>query len=494
MKLLNKSDYLIGLKCLKSLWIEKNQKEKIREKSSTFGEILKEEGEEIEKMARRYFKSPSIDITKKCSPNKNSLSKQIKYSTDCLTKNSILFRPKFATENLTSKIDILKPFKDKTFELIEVTSSTNIKSEHIDSVAFQYFVCRKAGVDVCKCHLLYPNKEYTLQEKLNLEKFLRLKEITQKVLEKQNEVKLNTQKFTKIISSEEFEDICLNKRKCHHKNIITPKISEYELYTLTRITEKKLKKLQDENIQSLKNINSSHSLLTDAQKIQLKALHSPKKYYINSDPINNILKKLTYPLYFMDFETIFSAIPIYFKTKPYQHIPFQFSLHIQTTKNSNLLHKEFLATSKKDPRQDFLKNLLKLTQQDRGSIIVYYEAFEKKILRDLAKNFPEFKKQINSLLERIFDLHKIFSGFHYYHSKQKGSTSIKEVFPILCPEFSYSHLTISNGAECVVSFKKLIQNELIKEEREELIKDLKEYCKLDTLAMVKILEKTKLLL
>jgi len=131
------------------------------------------------------------------------------------------------------------------------------------------------------------------------------------------------------------------------------------------------------------------------------------------------LNSLRYPLHFLDFETFDTAIPLYDGTKPYQKIPFQFSLHILRDDESSVEHHSFLAENSCDPRLEFLVSL-KGVIKDTGSIVVYNKSFEESRLKELAEAYPEYKHWVDSLFARIVDLIVPFRNFHYYNSLQEG--------------------------------------------------------------------------
>jgi hypothetical protein len=209
--------------------------------------------------------------------------------------------------------------------------------------------------------------------------------------------------------------------------------------------------------------------------------------YFEKNNIDKFLSTLSYPLYFLDFETINPAIPKYNGTKPYQQVVFQYSLHLKKSKLSKLEHKEYLADPNKDPRIEFVSNLI-IDCGTFGDILVYNISFERSRLNELAEQFPEFKAQLESIIERLKDLMVPFQKKWYYTSKMRGSYSIKQVLPALVPELSYSALSIKNGESSKSTFLSMINksfngNELLSRN------DLLEYCRLDTYAMVKIVDK-----
>lgn len=189
----------------------------------------------------------------------------------------------------------------------------------------------------------------------------------------------------------------------------------------------------------------------------------------------------------MDFETFQPAVPLFDDSKPYQQIPFQYSLFLKKDKKSELEHFEFLAEPGEDPRVKFIENLLKETS-GKGDVLVYNKTFEVTRLKEIARDFPQHLKEIETLIARIKDLMIPFQKKYYYAPEMKGSYSIKAVLPALVPELSYDELEINEGGLASIAYESL-QTETDLMFIAEIKKQLLEYCKLDTLAMVRILEK-----
>ena len=224
--------------------------------------------------------------------------------------------------------------------------------------------------------------------------------------------------------------------------------------------------------------------LNDKQKIQ-RLVAENGETHINKEKIKYFLDNLQYPVYYLDFETNNPAVPMFDNSKPYQQIPFQYSLHIQEEPNGELQHVSFLAEGTSDPRPKFLQSL-KENLGDKGDILVYNQSFEKMIFREGAEFFSEFQEwHEENILPRIKDLMKVFDDFHYYNPKQKGSCSIKYVLPVLS-DLSYSDLDIKKGDIAQFEFNRVTYGDVSDEERAKVREALEKYCELDTLAEVEI--------
>jgi len=196
---------------------------------------------------------------------------------------------------------------------------------------------------------------------------------------------------------------------------------------------------------------------------------------------------LKYPVYYMDFETMFDAIPPFDGVRPYQQIPFQFSVHVQDSPGGDLKHASFLWKEPGDPRESFIREL-KDCLGDKGSIVAYYFSFEKSRLTELAELFSEYKDWVDSILERMVDLLVPFKNFHYYHASQKGSASIKKVLPAITGK-GYEGMEISEGGEASLEYARVTYSDVSDDDRARVYSALEKYCALDTEGMVNIVDK-----
>jgi predicted RecB family nuclease len=208
--------------------------------------------------------------------------------------------------------------------------------------------------------------------------------------------------------------------------------------------------------------------------------------WYDSDGLKAQLAKLSYPIAYLDFETLNPAIPRFAGTHPYQQIPFQWSAHIQQQASEEPQHYEFLATNANDPRREFVTSLF-AALPETGSIVVYHQQFEETRLAELAALLPEFAERIRNIQARLWDLLPIVRN-HVYHPAFAGSYSLKAVLPALVPEMSYGGMEVANGQDAGIAWESLVRDGLDRGEREKIRKALLAYCALDTLAMVRLLE------
>jgi hypothetical protein len=289
---------------------------------------------------------------------------------------------------------------------------------------------------------------------------------------------------------------CLYKGRSNHCTTFhysNPAVPKYSVHDIVRIglSKKKLAALVDGNHFDIHEVPEDLEL-SESQRNQVNA-YLWDKILTDKGNIRKELAALVYPLYFIDYETFPSAIPMFDGFHPYQQIPFQYSLFVLDEPEAKPKHFEFLHDKATDPSGAFV-NAMREQIGEKGSLIVWSKKFECTINKQIAERVPEAAGFIESVNARTYDLMDIFTKQYYVHKDFKGSTSIKKVLPVLVPELSYKDLAIQEGGTAVSSWLKLIGNELSPTEKAKLKKDMLAYCERDTLAMVRILEELQKLI
>jgi hypothetical protein len=229
--------------------------------------------------------------------------------------------------------------------------------------------------------------------------------------------------------------------------------------------------------------------LKEEQRTQVRA-NRMRQETVDRAGVRSFLESIRYPLYYLDFETFMSAVPPYDGIRPYQQIPFQYSLHWQERPGGELLHTEYLGLPGDDPRRGLIAKLAGEIPDD-ASVLVYNKSFEISILEQLAGSYPEYAPAVQRIVGAIIDLMDPFKNRSVYSWQMNGSYSLKSVLPALLPEMSYDNLAIRDGAMAMSAYQAMNQSADPAEIR--MIRQaLMEYCGLDTLAMVRILERLRL--
>lgn len=484
---LSKSRYCKGVQCEKILWLEK-----YRPDSSINGnDAVLEKGREVGELAKGLF-GDYVDV-----PFDIDLSVSIDKTEELLkNKPNVITEASFGFENNFCSVDILKNDADGV-EIYEVKSSTKIDDIYIDDAAYQYFVLSNLGLNVKKVSIVYINNEYIRENELELDKLFKIEDVTQEVLKKQTEIKSNIEFFNEFMEANDSEPVkdigmhCFKPYDCAFWDYCTRDLPKPNVFDIAGMFKsKKLEKYYDGKI-SFEDLKNEKLNPKYAEQIDFELNNREPK--INKKAIEEVLDSLKYPLYFIDYESCQYAIPEYTGTKPYQQIPFQYSLHIIHEKGGPLEHKEFLAEADDiNLITNFAESMIR-DMPENGSVIVYNKAFEASRNREIAGMYPDLADEMDRFNENMVDLMIPFKNRDYYTKEMKGSYSIKYVLPALYPddaELDYSELSlIHKGDEASNAFLSL--NDKTPAEQAKIRKALLEYCKLDTYAMVKIWENFK---
>jgi CRISPR/Cas system-associated exonuclease Cas4 (RecB family) len=515
-KLISKSAYLIYKQCPKYLWYHINNRDSIPEPDlrTQFNFKL---GHLIGQLAKlRYKDGMEVGYY-------NDFDQNLKRTQELLKLGKPVFEAGFLYKDiycdLYSRADVLVPVEKLDgdqwlWDIIEVKSSTSVKDINLYDLAFQKYCYQKAGLNIRNCYLMYINNQYIRNGAVDVTGLFVESEITKIVDKICVHIKNDLKQIAKIIYNENCPEppvgkFCDNPFNCPLKDKCWEYVNGNSIFYLYSITEKTIKRLNECGIEFINDIPENFSGINFKQQIQIRSVKSLKAH-INKEEIARYLRRFTYPVYFLDFETFASPVPLIDGTRPYQNIPFQFSMHILREPGGKPQHYSYLALGDCDPRPELLRNLhdkIGNLIDSKGSFVVYNESFEKAILRELAVAYPEYTGWLNSIINMIIDLYEPFRNFHYYHSTQKGSASVKKVLPALTGK-SYDDMEISNGDIASVSFlsksrlwkdfitsqnlnnmKNIEQDELDEEkEIERIRKSLEEYCKLDTEGLIFILK------
>jgi len=410
------------------------------------------------------------------------------------TKSSLrlrkpLFEAGFSGNRLYCRVDILNPAIDESWDIVEVKSTNDVKDEQLYDVAFQRHCCQLNGLKINHCHIMHLNRGYIKQGDIDPQQLFTLEDVTDRLGEYTNDLEKRITEMLAVIDSDKCPEMAIGRHcndpyDCLLQQECWKHLPEHHVMTL--YSGKKLG--EDLIAQGILNICDipEDVALNGKQQIQKHCVICGEPH-IDEEQIKDFLKGLKNPLYFMDFETFATGIPIYDGTSPYKNIPFQFSLHVITKPGAMAEHYEFLAEGKDDPRPGFLAQL-KQNIGPKGSILVYYAAFEKSRLKEMAAAFPEYQEWVDSINDRIVDLNVPFRDFSYYHPQQLGSASLKHVLPALT-DLTYDGMEIGEGTMASLKFMEAAFGTISDAERQKIRTDLLTYCGQDTGGMIEIINK-----
>lgn len=486
---LSKSKYCKAIQCNKILWLDKYKPDVATdvERDAVFLN-----GTKVGEFAKGIF-GPYEDI--EYNKDLNVMVEMTKQALE--RKEKIITEASFKFENNFCSVDILKNDEDGV-EIYEVKSAKKMHDIFIDDASYQYFVLISSGFNVKKVSIVHLSDEYIRGKELEIDKLFKIEDITEDAKSKVEEIKNNIDEINEFMEKHNKDnepniDIgmkCLEPYTCVFWQYCTRKLPKPNVFDIGGRMYKDMKfKNYYEGKISFEDLQYEDLKEKYLEQINFELNDLPPK--IDKNAIKEIMDSLKYPLYFLDYETYQLAIPEFEGTKPYQQLPFQYSLHIIKEKGAPIEHREFLAEiDDKDFIRHFAESLIK-DIPDNGSVIIYNKAFEPARNREIAKIYPDLKEELDRINSNMVDFMEPFDKRQYYTKEMQGSYSIKYVLPALYPndpELDYHNLpVVHNGTEASDTYLDLPNH--TKEEQEEIKKGMLLYCGLDTYALVKVWEK-----
>jgi hypothetical protein len=488
MPILSKSKLMAFRQCPKRLWLEVHKPELREDSSDTQGSF--QTGYQVGDIARRLYDTEGagavIDV------NTEGFEAAFARSAKLLAESAQpVFEAGFKAAGALAFADVMLPEYENeqlTWKMVEVKSSTSVKDYHLDDIAVQTYVAQSAGVGLNSVALAHIDSSWVYPGEQDYRGLLRENDLTAETFARTEEVKGWIAEAQRIADqSNEPERAlgahCYQPFECGfcnycNRGVVSP---EYPLNWLPHMSSTKRNQLAESGVNDLRDVPDA--LLSDKQ-FRVKEHTLAKTVFFDAAGAASDLAPYGFPAYFLDFESIRFAIPIWKGTRPYQQITFQFSLHT-LAEDGELSHIAFLDLSGDDPSERFAKELIAGCAEN-GPVFVYNAGFETARIRELAERFPNWAEQLLAINARVVDLLPI-ARKRYYHHSQQGSWSIKAVLPAAVPELSYDKLEgVQNGGAAMEAFIEAIQSGTSAERKGEIERQLLAYCQLDTFAMVRL--------
>ena len=485
---LSKSRFMAGLQCLKRLYLECHHRD-LADEVGPVQQAIFDSGIAVGELARQRFPGGRL------VQEKYFEQREAERTTRRLLEDGsipAMYEPAFTFEGIQTRVDILRRTEDGKFDLIEVKSNTSLKDVHIPDVAIQLHVIEGCGVPIRRTFLMRIDRSYVYRGgKHHLEELFALEDVTNRArayIEHAAPGKLarmwQSLRVTQTLDIETGRH-CTTPYRCPfygHCHRDEPEHPVSDLPSLSRPLEKRLR---NKGITDIRSIPPDFMGLTSMQRRMIPSVVTGQPYA--GPKLASELARIEAPASFLDFETLSPAVPRYTGTRPYQAIPFQWSLHVRAA-DGELTHSSFLDDGLDDPRERFITSLLKAVPPE-GSVVAY-SGYEGTVLRNLAEAFPSHCARLLELRERIVDLLQLIRG-NYYHPGFHGSLSIKAVAPALVPDLLYEDLEIQEGTSAGAYFARLADGDVVESERTRIRKALSAYCERDTEAMVRVYEALK---
>lgn len=487
---LSKSTFIRGLQCEKSLYLYKHHYN-LKDPISPQLQAIFNQGNRVGELAQELFPG-GVDA----SPSSHFKMQEAVVKTKAFIEagETIIYEATFQYNGVLAALDIL--VKDAGgWKAYEVKSSTRVSETYINDAAIQYYAIVNSGIDLKNIYILHINNQYVKQGAIDIQELFTIASVYDRVQDVLPKIPKQVERFKEVIAKDTVPETniglqCSKPYNCDFKEHCWSHIPDYSIFDIANLWTSKKFELYESGVTTFEQIDLQSRSLNENQLLQVTS-ELNNTSFIDRPKIKKFVAGLQYPLYFLDFETIGPAVPIYNGSRPYQQLVFQYSLHVQYAPDSVIIHSEYLANPKDDPRFEFMKQLIKDCGAT-GDVIVYNLSFESGKLNDLINVFPQYSKELKGIINRLKDLMLPFQKRWYYTPEMKGSYSIKYVLPALVPELSYNNLEIKEGGTASNTFLSMVNGTFegdLKETRRQLL----EYCELDTMAMVRILEVLKAL-
>lgn len=480
---ISKSKYLNGLQCPKLLWAQYNAKDWFPSVDAAT-QALFDTGHVVGDLAKKLYPK-GVEV-----PWTESVAETLAATKPLVALRKPIFEASIMAGGAYARADILNPVGRSQWDIIEVKSSTEVKDVYVPDLALQQYCYEQGGLPIRRCYLMHINNQYVLDGDVDPSGVFAKEDITDRVKELLPSVGKRLKGMAGIINQKNCpeQDIgphCSDPYTCPLMDRCWKHVSRYDdnIFTLRRVGGK-IWPLYQQGILRNRNVGNLIAL-SNAQEIQIRAERTGEAY-VNPQSLKQFLASLEYPLHFFDFETFQTAIPMVQRTRPFQQIPFQFSLHVVKQPKGELQHHSWIWDGTGDPFRIMLESLDK-TIQPKGSIVTYNATFEKTRLKEAAERHQDWQKKVKGWTSRIVDLMAPFQQSAVYHPEQHGSNSLKAVLPALTRR-SYDGMAIANGGAASQAFVGITFGHTTKKEKQETLKALERYCGQDTSGLWDILQ------
>ena len=491
---LSKSIYVQVWNCPKGAWIQKYHPEMVTVSADQQARF--DAGHEVGELAQGMF-GPFVDVTAYKADGSLDKSQMIRNTAEEMAKGTpVICEAAFAFEGLYCAVDLLRKDGDG-WAIYEVKSSSHLQDYYTADVSYQKYVLEHCGVKVTGVYLVNIDTSYELGEDgvVDPAGYFRINDLWEEASQAQAETVPDTlETAERVLGCEDEPEVGLAEgcMDCVHFDYCTRELPSPNVFDLYRLAKKKMIEYYRKGLISYEQLEEAGVITNKTQLRQIDYWLRDKGIHTEKEKLREFLDGLSYPLYFLDFETMAPAIPVYPGTRPFQQIPFQYSLHFIEEEGGELQHREFLGVSGKDPRRDIAEALCRDIPAD-ACVTAFHKSTECGILWKLGEEFPDLADHLNVVADHVVDLLVPFQSGWYYKKEIGGSFSIKSVLPAICPddpELDYHELEgVHNGTEAMTIFPQI--QYMMPEEQEQVRKNLLAYCRLDTLAMVKVWEELR---
>jgi len=483
---ISKSKFVAGVQCLKRLYFQVHRPELATTGSTEATEAVMEQGHQVGLVAQKAFPGGVL-----VAADHEHLDDAIRVTRKLVGKPEVpaVFEATFEYGGVLVRTDVLERRSRAAYRLIEVKSATGSKPHYAYDVGIQKYVLSGAGVNLEGTRLMYLNREYVFDgQEYDISRLFVMAEVPQEQIIGDAEISSHVENQLRVLGQPAPPDVepgrqCTEPVLCEFYDHCNPDLPADHVSFLPRMRTEKVDDLISSGITSVHQIPDEFPL-SETQRRAVDAVKSGKMWI--SPELGGELSTLRYPICFMDFETIFPALPRFAGMRPYDHVPFEWSVHRQERTDATMKRYDFLAESASDPRIPFLESLCQAVKA-AGSIVVYNQGFEASRLDDLARWLPRHRAEIAQIKAKLWDLLAVVRC-SVYHPAFGGSFSLKRVAAAILPDMSYDGLGVADGVQAGIAWTRLVDPATSPEEKDKLKRALLQYCGQDTLALARIVD------
>lgn len=486
---LSKSTLIRSIQCSKSLYLYKNNYN-LRDKPSTTQQQKFDRGHRVGKLAHQLFPNG-----KDCSPPNPFSYDESVAATKLLIQQQfqVIYEAAFKYNGILVALDILER-KDGKWYAYEVKSSFRISNTYLLDAAIQYYIITKSGVELEDFSIVTIDNEYVLKDELEIPAYFKITSVMEEIRERIPFIEKTIEDAIHTLSAAEMPEVpigahCTKPYSCDFQGYCWASIPKDAIWYLPGISMQEKSNFVEKGISTIHQIDNMDEL-NARQKVIIKSFQT-QKAHIESEKLKTFVAPIQYPLYYFDIEAFQPAIPLFANTKPYDRIPFLYSLHYKESEHSALQHVSYISPVGEDDRIHFIEHFLNATEKP-GQILVFNTLMEKGILFKMMNDFPHFKKQILERINRIIDVEIPFKELYYYHPAQQGSFSLKAIGNALLGVDEFSKSAVKDGEEAMAVYNELFYWES-KEDVSAKLQQLSTYCHTDTFVLYEIFERLKML-
>lgn len=484
---LSKSTLIRSIQCSKSLYLYKNHYN-LRDKPDTVQQQRFDRGHRVGKLAHQLFPNG-----KDCSPpNPFSYDASIA-ATKLLIQQQfpVIYEAAFKYNGIIVALDLLT-FNNGKWYAHEVKSSFRISNTYLLDAAIQYYVITKSGLDLEDFSIVNIDNEYVFDETLDVTKYFKSTSVLNEIIERIPFVEKTIDAAIDTLEKSCIPDIpigahCTKPYPCDYQGYCWATIPQNSIWYLPGISMQEKSNFVEKGIHSIFDINETDTL-NERQTIIIQS-YQTQQIHLNVERLQAFTNALQFPAYYFDIEAFQPAIPIFKNTKPYERVPFLYSLHYKESAESELKHICYISPVGSDDRINFIEHFLNATQ-NTGQILVFNTLMEKGILFRMMHDFPQYKKDILERINRIIDIEIPFKEMYYYHPNQQGSFSLKAIGNAMLQRNEFSKSIVKDGEEAMALYNELFYWEN-KQDINDKLQQLKTYCYTDTYVLYEIVEALK---